>query len=147
MDQARIPYRGRCLFMDQAQILVWENILEALFAVWSCRRRFFPQPQKAILENLDMTYLRKHVFYPPYGPGPGPRPPYGPGPGPGPPLYSPIALLCVPGVFYLLASIPPVGAQGWALPPCCSPCLRKCTRDRFAGYIYIYIYTSVNPGI
>ncbi len=51
----------------------------------------------------------KNEFYPPtYGPRPGPRPPYGPGPGPGPPPYSPIALLCVPGVFYLFASIPPM---------------------------------------
>ncbi len=37
---------------------------------------FFPA-KKAILENLDMKYLRKHVFYPPLWAraGPGPTPP------------------------------------------------------------------------
>ena len=117
------------------------QILSVFFVTDPAAGALFPT-KKAFLENNDMPYLRKHVFYPPLWARAGTQAPYGPGPGPGPdPTYSPIALLCVPGVFYLLASIPPMGPQEGHSPHGGGRGYESVPETgSLVIYIYIYIY-------
>ncbi len=120
----------------------WETSYKLFLQCGPAAGVFFPV-KNAFLGQMACHIRENAHFISPYGPGPGPRPPYGPGPGPGPPPPFPNCPPMCPGVFYLLASIPPMGPQGRALLPWRRPWLPKCARDGFAGKTD----TSVNPWI
>ena len=116
MDQARIPYRGRCLLWIRPRsyivdvAILWirpgSHIVDVAFLWIRPRSWFWGTSYKLVLpcgpaagaflpaNNAFLGKMTCHIrenayFIPPYGPGPGPRPPYGPGPGPGPPPLFP----------------------------------------------------------